>query len=207
MILFSAGVLGSCGSSSPYAAGDTLPTTSPVVDSLPEADTTVTAAEPEVADSPPTSATSAVETADTAEAAIAQYGTKADGFAVVGKPVGLRLTEVPLTETVGLFGETIVSQLFTAETLDSQVTISRVTDTNTKALIEQFEAAKSDSNAETSSLVVGEARYPGYLYRDEGSGWRGLMWTVSDDSAMWVIASGLTDDEIIKIASGVEVTL
>ena len=196
MIIATVGALAGCGSGFPDATGDTFPVPARVVDSSTTEVVSATTTQPIVIQDVP---------ADTAPTSIAEYGSNSDGFAVVGAPIGLSPTEVPLTETVGPSGETIVSQRFTAETLNSQVNITRQTTTNTSVLINKFEKAKTDSVADTSSVSVGSSKYPGYLYRDEGSGWLGVMWVLSDDSAMWVLASGLNDDEIMEIARSVEV--
>ena len=143
---------------------------------------------------------------ESVESQIATYGSPDKGFTVVGEPEGLRVTEVPLTDTIGPVGEVIVSQRFTAEKRDSQVTITRQTNTDIQRLVQEFENAKSESEAQTTSVDVGDQQSPGYLYRDVGSGWRGLMWVVSDDSAMWVLGSGVSDEQLLSIAQRVEVS-
>lgn len=200
------GLLVACGSPTPNGAGEApaAPASAPQSTTRPTS-TSTTTAPPTTTGEAPAATDGGDETTVSSEVSTTQYGTADDGFVVAGAPVGLKPTEVPLNRTVGLQGETIVSQRFTADTLDSQVTITRTTSTDTQRLIDQFEEALSNPIAETSEVAVGDDEYPGYLYREEGLGWRGLMWVISDDSALWVIASGLTDDQILAIASGVEV--
>jgi len=149
---------------------------------------------------------SVVAPAESVESQISMYGPPNRGFAVVGEPEGLRVTEIPLTDAVGPVGEVIVSQRFTAKQLDSQVTITRQTNTDIQRLVEKFEEAKAVPETQTISTEVGDLKSPGYLYQDVGSGWRGLMWVVSDDSAMWVFGSGMTDEQLLSIAQHVEVS-
>lgn len=167
---------------------------------------------PTAASSQPVSAgiadSTSVPEADTSEQPsaklIATYGSPESGFEVTGAPAGLRITEVPTGETFGLFGETIVHQRFTAASLDSQVNIGRTTNSDSQALLDQLKASASEPLSETTSVVVGDQKYPGYFYREQGLGWRGVTWVLPDDSVLWVVTSGLTDDEILEIADHVD---
>lgn len=208
-LLVAVGLLAACGSAPAPAAGDSLPTPPPVEspnDTSVDANPPVT--ESVVTEAPPSTPKPAATAPDSTARPIeliAEYGPKEGGFVIVGAPAGLRVTEVPTQETIGPIGESTVSQRFTAATLDSQVNVGRTTDIDTARLMEEFKAAERETGSETSSVVIGHERSPGYFFREEGLGWRGVTWFPPDDSVMWVLASGLTDDEIIEVAENVEV--
>lgn len=204
-LLTAASVLVGCGelseTASPSAAGssETTARNRPISSEFDSA--TVAAPSPSTA-----SSNSSVEPSDSPIAGTAhRYGSPEEGFTVRGAPVGLTETEVPLTEFVGPQGEFVVSKRFTGSWLDSQINITRSTNVDVAALIVDFERAVDEDVAATKRVFVGESETPGFLYTDALSEWRGLMWALSDTSVVYVMTSGLSDEETLEVARAVEV--
>jgi hypothetical protein len=136
---------------------------------------------------------------------VRQYGSADDGFTVAGRPIGLAETEIPLSEFIGPTGDLVVSKRFTGERLDSQINITRSSRVDVSALVAEFETAAAEGAADTTKVFVGEDEQPGFLYRDALSGWHGVMWPVSETSVFYVLAQGLSEDEILEVAGSVGV--
>lgn len=124
---------------------------------------------------------------------------------MTGSPVGLARTEAPLSEFIDPTGHLVVSKRFTGEKLDSQINITRSSREDVSALVGDFETAAAEGAAETTRVFVGEDRQPGFLYRDALLGWHGVMWPVSETSVFYVLAQGLSEDEILEVAGSVGV--
>ena len=144
-------------------------------------------------------------TSSVPDGVVRQYGSAEDGFAVTGRPVGLAETEVPLSGFIGPTGNLVVNKRFTGEKLDSQINITRSSLVDVSALVAEFETAVAEGAAETTKVFVGEDKQPGFLYRDALSGWHGVMWPVSETSVFYVLAQGLSEDEILEVAGSVGV--
>ena len=144
-------------------------------------------------------------TSSVPDGVVRQYGSADDGFTVTGRPVGLAETEVPLSEFIGPTGDLVVVKRFTGEKLDSQINITRSSRVDVSALVAEFETAAAEGAAETTRVFVGEDSKPGFLYRDALSGWLGVMWPVSETSVFYVLAQGLSEDEILAVAGSVGV--
>ena len=161
--------------------------------------------EPPGAQSTTSSATSSPPTSSMPGEVVRQYGSADDGFTVSGRPVGLAETEVPLSEFIDPTGHLIVSKRFTGDKLDSQINITRSSRVDVSALVGEFETAAAEGAAETTKVFVGEDRQPGFLYRDALSDWHVVMWPLSETSVFYVLAQGLSEDEILEVAGSVGV--
>lgn len=152
------------------------------------------------------STTSVAPPTSTSESeAVKQYGSDDDGFVVTGSPHGLNEVPIPLVQNTGSNGHFMVSKRFTGDGSGSQINITRSTQVDVPALLDEFEAAVQEGASEARRVSVGADEQPGYLYYDELSGWHGLMWPVSETSVFYVLAKGLSDAEILEVAGAVGV--
>ena len=136
---------------------------------------------------------------------VRQYGSADDGFTVTRRPVGLAETEVPVSEFIDPTGHLIVNKRFTGDKLDTQISITRSSRVDVAALVGEFETAAAEGAAETTKVFVGEDRQPGFVYRNAPLDYHGVMWPVSETSVFYVLAQGLSEDEILEVAASVGV--
>jgi hypothetical protein len=136
---------------------------------------------------------------------VKQYGSDEDGFVVTGSPLGLNEVPIPLVQNTGSNGHFMVNKRFTGDGRGSQINITRSTQVDVPALVDEFEAAVQEGASESRRVSVGADEQPGYLYYDELSDWHGLMWPVSETSVFYVLTKGLSDAEILEVAGAVGV--